>query len=251
MPRASGGVWVESNPETLVEQYLPLVDAIAKKILKTLPSFVELDDLVAFGRLGLIEASRRFDPTRGVTFKTFGYYRIRGAIYDGIRKMAWFKKPSGTEVEAEQEVAVGVTSAVTFQAAANEILSESADQAPARGGRPALEDDIHQTRASVVRMATARLLSLDAENVGEIAGGLQTPEETMEMEDTARLLRECLDELDEKERAVVEDYYFHHLTLEEAGAKLGLSKSWTSRVHARALKKLGDIARKRGLEAPP
>lgn len=233
---------MDSNPETLVEQYLPLVDAIAKKILRSLPSFVELDDLVAFGRLGLLEASRRFDPSRGVTFKTFGYYRIRGAIYDGIRKMAWFKKPTETDQ--------GAASAVTFEAATNEILSESADRTPAPGTKPALEDDIQQTRDSVVRIATARMLSLDADSVGEIAGNAQTPEEMMEVEDTARLLRECLEYLDEKERAVVEDYYFHHLTLEEAGAKLGLSKSWTSRVHARALKKLGEIARKRGLEAP-
>ena len=49
---------------------------------------------------------------------------------------------------------------------------------------------------------------------------------------------------------ILEDYYFHHKTLEEAGAKLGLSKSWTCRVHARALKSLAPVCQQRGLGPP-
>ena len=90
MDQERSGAGSVGSAEALVEQYRSFVTALAKKILRSLPSFVELEDLEGYGQIGLIEASRRFDPTRGVQFKTFAYYRIRGAIYDGIRKMAWF-----------------------------------------------------------------------------------------------------------------------------------------------------------------
>ncbi|MCA9756057.1 MAG: sigma-70 family RNA polymerase sigma factor [Candidatus Eisenbacteria bacterium] len=228
------GAPLGATPEALVEQYLGFVTAIAKKILRGLPSFVELGDLEGFGQIGLIEASRRFDATRGVQFKTFAYYRIRGAIYDGIRKMAWFDKDPDYDV--------------TYQAAANEILTEDADSRSSAQGSATLEDDIQGTRETILRLAGARLLSLDHESMGDIAGDSADPEREAELADAARIVHECIEQLDEKERNVVKDYYFGHLTLEEAGAKMGLSKSWTSRVHARALKNLASLVEKRGLD---
>lgn len=223
-----------TTPDALVEQYLGFVTAIAKKILRGLPAFVELGDLEGFGQIGLIEASRRFDPTRGVQFKTFAYYRIRGGIYDGIRKMAWFDKDPDRDI--------------TYQAAANEILTESSDSSSSTAGSATLEDDIQGTRETILRLAGARLLSLDHESMGDIADDTAGPEREAELADAARIVRDCIDQLDEKERCVVQDYYFGHLTLEESGAKMGLSKSWTSRVHARALKNLATLVQKRGLE---
>lgn len=225
-----------STPEALVEQYLSFVTALAKKILKSLPSFVELEDLEAYGQIGLIEASRRFDATRGVQFKTFGYYRIRGAIYDGIRKMAWFDKDPNAEV--------------IYGAAANEVLSDSASAPRSAQGQATLDADIEQTKHTILRLAGARLLSLDHESIGEVADPSQNPEAAAELARAAELVRSAIAHLDEKERSVVEDYYFHHKTLEEAGAKLGLSKSWTCRVHARALKNLAALCQQRGLESP-
>jgi RNA polymerase sigma factor for flagellar operon FliA len=223
-----------TTPDALVEQYLGFVTAIAKKILRGLPSFVELGDLEGFGQIGLIEASRRFDATRGVQFKTFAYYRIRGGIYDGIRKMAWFEKDPNREIN--------------YQAGSNEILTESADSTSSSAGSATLEDDIQGTRETILRLAGARLLSLDHESMGEIADDNAGPEREAELADAARIVNECIAQLDEKEQSVIRDYYFGHLTLEEAGAKMGLSKSWTSRVHARALKNLASLVQKRGLE---
>ena len=212
------------------------VSAISKKILKTLPSFVELEDLEGFGMIGLVESSRRFDATRGVQFKTFAYYRIRGAIYDGIRKMAWFEKDPDRDV--------------TYDAASNEIFSESAAGYRTDQGSVDLETEIQGARETIVRLAGARLLSLDHESMGEIADSGQNPEEIAALSRVMEALKECVQELDEKERAVIESYYFQHMTLEDAGARLGLSKSWTCRVHARALKSLEALCRRRGLEAP-
>src|SRR3970282_2428224 len=64
---------------------LPLVRTIARMMSHGLPAVVELDDLVHDGVVGLLECARRFDPSRGVNFRTYARYRIRGAILDGLR----------------------------------------------------------------------------------------------------------------------------------------------------------------------
>jgi RNA polymerase sigma factor for flagellar operon FliA len=69
-----------------VGDHLPLVGAIAKVLGRRLPSTVELDELINDGVVGLLDAARRFDPTRGVAFSAYAGHRIRGAILDGLRR---------------------------------------------------------------------------------------------------------------------------------------------------------------------
>ncbi|MBI2478327.1 MAG: sigma-70 family RNA polymerase sigma factor, partial [Planctomycetia bacterium] len=79
----------DQSPKALIEEGQALVHSLATKIARNLPMRVDLDDLIAYGQVGLAEAARQFDPSRGTQFTTFAYYRIRGAIYDGVSKMSW------------------------------------------------------------------------------------------------------------------------------------------------------------------
>src|SRR5215813_7303908 len=81
---------VDLSPEAL--KYLPLVKSIALQVKTKLPAHIELDDLIGYGSIGLMEAMSNFKTGRGTTFKTFAYYRIRGAIYDGLRKIGWLSR---------------------------------------------------------------------------------------------------------------------------------------------------------------
>lgn len=81
----------------LIESHLSYAHAIAAEILKTLPPHVERGELQAAAELGLTEAAISFDHRPGVQFKTFAYYRIRGAVYDTIRKTAAFAPESEPE----------------------------------------------------------------------------------------------------------------------------------------------------------
>ncbi len=63
----------------LIEKHKPIVYFLAKKISVSLPFATEMEDLVAYGQLGLVEASERFDPSRGNSFSTFAHYRICSA----------------------------------------------------------------------------------------------------------------------------------------------------------------------------
>ncbi|MGK0373016.1 MAG: RNA polymerase sigma factor for flagellar operon FliA, partial [Glaciecola sp.] len=73
----------------LVEKHAPLVKRIAHHLLARLPASVLVDDLIQSGMIGLLEAARNFDGTKGASFETFAGIRIRGAMLDEIRKGDW------------------------------------------------------------------------------------------------------------------------------------------------------------------
>src|SRR5688572_10390908 len=102
----------------LVEQHLSLVQAIARKLKKTLGRSMEYDDLVAYGSKGLVEAAERYDARPGVAFSTFAYYRIRGAMFDGLRTMGWYSRADYARYRAEER--------------ANEYLQSQSDREGAR-----------------------------------------------------------------------------------------------------------------------
>ena len=78
-----------SEREHLILEHLPQIKYIAQRISTKLPSHVELNDLVSAGVLGLLDAIEKFDPSRGVKFKTYAELRIKGAILDSLRNLDW------------------------------------------------------------------------------------------------------------------------------------------------------------------
>lgn len=82
----------------LVEQYVPLANKLAFQRKKTLPKFIDLEDLRSAAYLGLVEAATRFDPTLGIAFSTFAYPRIFGAIHDWLREQGWMRRGDLTPV---------------------------------------------------------------------------------------------------------------------------------------------------------
>jgi RNA polymerase sigma factor for flagellar operon FliA len=224
-----------SEVNQLVEKHLSLVQAIARKVKKTLNASIELDDLVGYGSKGLVEAAERFDARHGVAFTTFAYYRIRGAIYDGLRAMGWYSRADYARYRAEER--------------ANEYLRNRADregagraQGGAAGGtsptasEAATLAEVHEILSSV---ATVHITSLEAAST--------VPDESLPAADVAvdnhrmsHRVRQAVAALPDKERRLMELYYFADKNLEEAGAELGLSKSWACRLHARAVDLLRD-----------
>ena len=75
--------------DKFIRQYMPLVKYVAGKVSVGLPASIEFDDLVGFGQFGLLDAITKFDPDKGVKFKTYAVTRIRGAIFDEMRQLDW------------------------------------------------------------------------------------------------------------------------------------------------------------------
>jgi len=72
----------QSIRDYFVLKYAPLVKYVAGNISMGMPQNIEFDDLVSYGIFGLIDAISKFDPARGIKFKTYSMTRVRGAIFD-------------------------------------------------------------------------------------------------------------------------------------------------------------------------
>ena len=77
------------NLNAIVEKHASLVKKVACHLIARLPASVQLDDLIQSGMIGLIEASKNFDASKGASFETFAGIRIRGAMLDEIRRGDW------------------------------------------------------------------------------------------------------------------------------------------------------------------
>jgi len=218
-----------SEKDDLVKKHLSLVEAIARKVKRTLGGAMDVDDLVGYGHKGLVEAAERFDGRAGVAFSTFAYYRIRGAMYDGIRAMGWYSRADYARYRAEER-----TNQYLQTQADQEGAARAQNPGAAGGARP----DAAETLASVAEVlsgvATIHITSLEA--ASRVADeSLPAPDSAVDTVRLSRRVRDALKTLPDKERQLMELYYFGAKNLEEAGSELGLSKSWACRLHARAV----------------
>lgn len=205
----------------VVEQYLPYASSIASRVMQTLSSSVDFDDVLCNARLGLLEAARKFDSSLNVDFKTFAYYRIKGAIYDGLRKTGWIPRSLYARIKFEQ--------------ATNEYLQHMSEKSSVTAR--VAEDEITQAYDTVNSLASIYVISMDAAEDGMELEDKKNKdiEQSAEFQQIKQYMKEAIESLPDKERRLVKMYYFQNRTLEEAGEELGLSKSWTSRLHARSL----------------
>ena len=218
------------SAKALVSNHISLVHGIARKVKRSVGASIEFDDLVGYGSKGLVEAAERYDGRAGVAFTTFAYYRIRGAMYDGLRTMGWYSRADYARYRAEER--------------ANQLLRTHTDleglaRAEAPGSEPLPERD---AKAEALAAAADLLASIATVHITSLAAAAKIADESLPAPDasvdTQRLssrVREAIAGLPAKERRLMELYYFAEKTLEEAGAELGLSKSWACRLHARAV----------------
>jgi RNA polymerase sigma factor FliA len=219
----------DQQRDRLVEQHLPLVQTIARKLKKQITARIEFDDLIGYGSKGLIEAAERFEPKHGVAFTTFAYYRIRGAMLDGLRTMGWYSRADYARYRAEER--------------ANEYLQNQSDRegaaeasGPAEGAPAAADAESKLARVAEILggIATVHITSLEA--AASVADErLPAPDADLDMGRLGVRVREAIGRLPARERQLMELYYFAEKNLEEAGAVMGLSKSWACRLHARAV----------------
>ena len=205
--------------DRLVEANVGVVRSIASTIARGLPIHVPLDDLVAAGMRGLIEAADRYDASRGVAFVTFAYYRVRGAVFDEIRKMAWLPRRTFERTRFLEKV------------------DEIAEDAVPPGAPPRGADAAQVLAKTLSEMAVAYVATVEAfESTASLEAG---PEAKFAGHEEEGRVRIAISKLPEKERTLLVMHYFEDASIQAAGERLGLSKSWASRLHTRALRLLG------------
>ncbi len=211
-----------------IEQCQGLVRSLASQIHRKVPARVDLDDLVAYGELGLVEAARDFDPSRGCQFSTYAYYRIRGAIYDGLAKMAWGSRAGYNRVRYEEM--------------SNELLRQHGEEASA-DPEPDAAAGARWLRNVTGALAVVYMATLGSPgkevDAGTLVDGSEPAPPAVAMDcEMSQRLNQLIDALPPQAATLIRATYFEGLTLEQAGQRLGVSKSWASRLHAKALQRL-------------
>jgi RNA polymerase sigma factor for flagellar operon FliA len=214
-----------------VESALDLVGTIARQVSRALGSSVELEELESYGREGLLDAARRFDPSREVPFRGYASFRVRGAIIDGVRSNSRLPRRVHEKLN-------GLSAA---QQASEGAFEDTCGPNRAPVDPAAAEQALGQHLAS---MATAMALGLVApvargeEGEQMALDASEDPEVTVARRELAGIVRDAIEELSEQEATLVRRHYLEGDRFDHVAAELGLSKSWASRLHTRALQKL-------------
>jgi RNA polymerase sigma factor FliA len=217
----------------LIEQYLPLVKSVAGRLAMTLPPQVEAEDLYSAGLVGLVNAIRNFNPANGASFETYGRIRIRGAMFDELRRMDWVPR--------------------SVRDKARKIKSVMQQIEQVKGTPPSEQEMAAALNISVTKyfelldeIRPTTFISLDA--TGDMSGEDETtehesvadlkamgPDETAAQRDLVRLISDRIQELPEVQQKVLALYYYEGLRLREIAEAFGLTESRICQIHAQAI----------------
>jgi RNA polymerase sigma factor for flagellar operon FliA len=235
--------------QELVEIFARLVKYVAGRMAIGLPHYVDFNDLVSAGLLGLIQAIDNFDCERGIKFETYAIPRIRGAILDELRSQDWFPRSLRRKAKQLEETYATLESRLGRPATDQEVAD-------------ALQIDVRDLDSILGEVAVATIMSLDAdtsasdsEQSSSLGEYLADPKAVnMERVVAAREMRDLIAqrmaELPEKEQLVLVLYYYEELTLKEIGEILDVTESRVCQIHTKAIVRLrGKIERHEGQQS--
>lgn len=221
--------------EKIILEYAPLVKLVAGRLSMYLGYTVEFDDMVSYGIFGLIDAIDKFDMLKEVKFETYASLRIRGAILDQIRKMDWIPRTIRQRQKkidsAIKEIEMNKGTAATDE-----------EIAVALG----ITEDEYADWQSQMKITNVVSLNEYMEQGSEVPQSpamhnparFESPEESLEKEELKQVLAESLELLTDKEKRVIQLYYYEDLTLKEISHVLEVSESRISQLHTKALQKM-------------
>lgn len=222
-----------SEREEMIIKYIPYVKYIASRLICGKPPGVEQEDLVSFGIIGLIDAIEKFDVSKGLKFETYATLRIRGSIIDELRKISWISKSAFSKLsqlnqareflenklnrdpkdsEIAEHMGITVKEVRNIQTYVNYVSTVSLDEVIFK-----LDDD-----------------DIQFKNMLEDEKSPQ-PQKILEENEKVEMLKKAIEMLNEKDKLVLNLYYYDKLTLKEIGKILEISESRVSQLHSRAI----------------
>ncbi len=218
--------------DQLVLDHLDYVRHILQKLLTQLPGGVDEENLEAAGLLGLVEAAQQFDFSRNVTFTTFAYPRIRGAIVDELRRNSPLPQQMLKQIARIRE-------------ASEKLPPPATPEDIARATEMSLAEVERCLEAT--RLTRVSLWEESAVSIAEIQDRRATqPETEAESAERKQVLADAIESLPEQERVVITLYYLEDLRLKEIGELIELSESRVSRILAKAQFRLQQFVKARG-----
>ncbi|WP_346847904.1 MULTISPECIES: FliA/WhiG family RNA polymerase sigma factor [unclassified Clostridium] len=218
--------------EEIIKKNIPLVKYIASKIIVGKNKYVEYEDLISYGMIGLMDAINKFDDTKGMKFSTYAAIRINGSIIDEIRKNSPISKRAIDKLNRYNKV---------VEELQNKLYREPKDIEVAERMEISLKEltDIQGYVNYISMMSLETILFGDDEEMSLINSIEDTkspsPQKSLEEKEMLEYLRRGLDNLKERDRLILNLYYFEKLTLKQVGAVLEVSESRVCQLHSRAI----------------
>jgi RNA polymerase sigma factor FliA len=214
----------------LLREGLPVAEAVSRRVAWRLGRLAELDDLLSIAKLALYDVIRSHDPSRAA-FAVYAAAKLKWAIFDEIRRQTHGR------CEAARIHAV----------IASERFGEAFDaEITPRDEPPSMEDWQARLAAMLEGHAAALAVGLcqSSVDVMRVPDAEVSPEDAASRAEIAALLRRSIELLPERQRTLVERHYYDGEPFEAIAASLGISKSWASRLHERAITALGKALRR-------
>jgi len=225
-----------ASEEELVMQELPQVYYIAARIRERLPQHVELEDLVSAGVIGLLEATRSFDGSKNVQFKTFAKFRIRGAILDSLRETDWGSRYMRRRAREIAEVTARLEARLGRHPVESEIAQEMSME-PAQLQKIIAQLDSLQMAGQQLSVSNDHSGMFDVIESAPDLDGPDPFELCLDGEVKAHLA-EAISRLNEREQLILSLYYREELTMKEIAKVVGISLSRVSQIREETMIKL-------------
>jgi RNA polymerase sigma factor for flagellar operon FliA len=221
--------------EELIKEFAHVIRAMAHRLAFRLPAYLDAEDLISVGTIGLMDAMDKYDPTREAKFKTYAEFRIRGAMLDEIRSMDWIPRSVHERIGLLQKTHVMLMNRFGRPPHDEEVAAEL------KMSMEELDDFITHARGAV-------LISVDDWSLQEPAGhkvvkmlaDMHTPDPLSSLvnEREREVIATAIRLLPEKERLVLTLYYHEELTMKEIGEVMKVTESRVCQVHTKAIIRL-------------
>jgi RNA polymerase sigma factor for flagellar operon FliA len=234
--------YVKNEKERIIEEFVPVIKALALKVAKGINDEALIEDLISAGVLGLLEAVNKYEPEKGIKLKTYAYLRIRGAMIDELRARDYFPRSARAKarkierVIRELEGQLGRLPEEEEVAAYLEMEKEEYLEMLREFGNLSIVsiDEIAELTEED-RERILRYIMEEGEN----------PETILEIREMERIIAEEFEKLPERQKLVLSLYYKDDLNMKEIAQVVGVTEARICQIHTQAILNLRALLRKR------
>ena len=209
-------------------EHIGLVKRVALHLKTRLPNFMEIDELIQVGTIGLIEAAKSFDDSKGVEFEIFARTRIRGAILDQVRKLSYLPRSAMVNIRDHNEATAVLSSELGREPSQTELAEFMGKDL----------ESFHKERTHAYRFQTVSLESQVMDDVEIPSNEINEPESELADAQLLNALEGSIESLPERDKTIISLYYVEEMNLKEIGAVLDISESRVSQILYSTEKKL-------------
>ena len=218
----------------VIEEHLPMIQSVARRISSRLPAHIHYSDLISSGVIGLMDAIKKYDPNRNNKFKTYAEFRVRGAILDSLRSQDWTPRSIRDKAKRIDKVVKALEQKFSRPATEQEIAE-------------ALDVTIEEYHLMINQTREVNIFSIDEGSIFnpidkdfvlEMLEDKNSSLSYVNRKSVHKVLINSIKELPERHRIVLSLYYYEGFNLRKIGQILKVTESRVSQLHAQAIKKL-------------